>query len=82
MENFTQHVKVVGFEPDDAQNFVKKFMKILLPENEWLRMKKTMVLSSHIQKAKVSKMYASPIICVFLCLLYTEGKASDEELSK
>ena len=82
MENFTQHVKVVGFEPDDAQNFVKKFMKILLPENEKLRRKKTMVISSHIQKAKVSKMYASPIICVFLCQLYTEGKVSDEELSK
>ena len=82
MDNFTQHVKVVGFEHDDAQNFVKKFMKILLPENEKLRRKKTMVISSHIKKAKVSKMYASPIICVFLCLLYTEGKVSDEELSK
>ena len=81
MENFTRHVKVVGFGPDDAQNFLRKFMKTLIPENERLCDMKTEVLSSHMKRGNVSKMYTSPINCEFLCLLYVEGQISDEELS-
>ena len=82
MENFTHHVKVDGFGPDDVQNFVQKCMKTLIPDNEQLCRRKTEILSSHIRRPMVSKLYTSPIHCAFLCLLYVEGKLTTEELTR
>ena len=80
MNSFTRHVKVVGFKPDDAANFVKRFMKGLV-DDYTLCKEKTEKLCKHIQKGEFNKFYASPINCAFVCLLYSEGKVSDEELS-
>ena len=77
---FTRHVKVAGFKSDDAVNFVRKFMRGLVDDCT-LCEDKSEKLCKHIQKGEFNKVYASPINCAFVCLLYSEGKVSDEELS-
>ena len=72
MQNFCCHVKVSGFEQNDAHSFIQKFMKVLLPEDE--------DICSHINKTKVKSFYILPINCAFICSSYVEGEVTDIEL--
>ena len=96
MGKFSRHVKVAGFEPDDAINFIKKFMKSLVDDKSTSRDEqnesimcndatagdeKCERICEHIKRERFNKLYTSPINCAFICLLYSEGEINDEDLS-
>ena len=81
MGNFIRHVKVAGFEPDDAQNFIRALMRSIMRNDVTACDEKSERICEHIKKDKLNKLYTSPINCAFICLLYSRDEISDTELS-
>ena len=73
MKNFTRHLKVASFTQTGTKKLIGKYMNVLCEE-------KANDLCFHINEAKHSHIYTSPMNCVFVCQLYSEERLTSEDL--
>ena len=85
MQKFNRHVIVEGFTEVDRQHFVHNFMAALNNDAEEdersVQLKRSKRLCSFLSSKEAGTMYANPINCAFICILYNQGELTDDDLS-